>query len=102
VVRWFVLGALLVSLLVLAVAVRRVLTRLSGLLRAAQALQERQEHANQLRDAALTLQRRGEELQERIETVQRRIGVIRGRRAARLPAAQPVRWASPTDGDRPG
>jgi hypothetical protein len=83
VARWIVLGALLVGLLVLAVACRRVLTRLPGLQRAALALQERQDQAVHLREAATALQRRAEELQDRIATAQRRVDLIRARRGAR-------------------
>ncbi|MEE6259939.1 hypothetical protein [Plantactinospora sonchi] len=82
-VKWIVLAAVLLGLFVLALAARRVLTRLPRLRRAALALQGRQEQAENLQRVATTLQQRAEELQQQIETVQRRVEVIQSRRGKR-------------------
>lgn len=79
-VKWIVLAVVLVGLLVLALAVRRVLTRLPRLQRAALALQRRQEQADDLQRAALGVQDRAEAMQQQVEVLQRRLVVIRAKR----------------------
>ncbi|MEV4201863.1 hypothetical protein [Micromonospora globbae] len=77
---WIVLAVVLATLVVLAVAVRGVLSRLPGLRRAAVALQRRQAEAQELAGAATALQERAEALQDQLATAQRRIELIKAKR----------------------
>lgn len=79
-VTWIVLGALLVGLLLLAVAARRVLVRLPQLRRAALALHQRQAQAEGLRHAAIALEERVAAVQRQVDETQRRVAVLRARR----------------------
>ncbi|MEO3929869.1 hypothetical protein ABGB07_39345 [Micromonosporaceae bacterium B7E4] len=79
-VKWIVLAAVLVGLLVLGLAVRRVLTRLPRLQRAALGLQRRQEQAEDLQQVALAVQDRAEAMQQQVETLQQRLVLIRAKR----------------------
>ncbi|MEN3613024.1 hypothetical protein [Plantactinospora sp. ZYX-F-223] len=79
-VKWIVLAAVLVGLLVLGLAVRRVLTRLPRLHRAALGLQRRQEQAEDLQRVALAVQDRAEAMQQQVETLQQRLVLIRAKR----------------------
>ncbi|GIG87522.1 hypothetical protein [Plantactinospora endophytica] len=79
-VKWIVLAAVLFGLLVLGLAVRRVLTRLPRLQRAALALQDRQQQAEDLQRVALTVQDRAEAMQQQVETLQQRLVLIRTKR----------------------
>ena len=78
-VTWIVLGALLVGLLLLAVAARRVLVRLPQLRRAL-ALHQRQAQAEGLRHAAIALEERVAAVQRQVDETQRRVAVLRARR----------------------
>ncbi|MEU5566231.1 hypothetical protein [Micromonospora musae] len=77
---WIVLAVVLATLVLLAVAVRGVLTRLPGLRRAAVKLQRRQDDALELAGAAQTLQERSEALQQQLTVVQRRIELVKAKR----------------------
>ncbi|MGI5150660.1 hypothetical protein ACQEVC_30630 [Plantactinospora sp. CA-294935] len=79
-VKWIVLAAVLVGLLVLGLAVRRVLTRLPRLQRAALVMQRRQEQAEDLQRVALAVQDRAEAMQQQVETLQQRLVLIRAKR----------------------
>ena len=79
-VKWIVIGVVLLGLLVLALAVRPVLGRLRGLERAMRRLQRRQEEAAALQVRAEELRERAEGLQERVEVAQKRIAVIQAKR----------------------
>ncbi|MEW2541078.1 hypothetical protein ACWEOR_09880 [Micromonospora chalcea] len=79
-VKWIVLGVVLFALVVLALAVRPVVSRLPGLRRSALALQRRAAEAESLRAAAEQLQARAESLQERIVVAQERMTLIKAKR----------------------
>lgn len=79
-VKWIVLAVVLLSLLILALAVRPVLVRLPGLRRAALALQGRQAEAEVLQRSAIDLQDQIVLLQQQAEVTQRRIAVIQAKR----------------------
>ncbi|MFG1678258.1 hypothetical protein [Micromonospora sp. NPDC049282] len=79
---WIVLGVVLFALVVLALAVRPVVTRLPRLRRSAVALQRRAAEAESLRSAAEELQARAEALQERAAVAQERITLIKAKRGA--------------------
>jgi hypothetical protein len=80
VVKWIVLGVVLLALLVLALAARSVVVRLPGLRRAALALLRRQAEAEALARNAAALQERAEGLQRQAEATQRRLAVIKAKR----------------------
>ncbi|MEQ4303482.1 hypothetical protein ABNF97_19200 [Plantactinospora sp. B6F1] len=80
--KWIVLAAVGVGLLVLGLAVRRVLTRLPRLHRAALGLQRRQAQAEDLQRVALAVQDRAEAMQHQVETLQQRLVLIRAKRGA--------------------
>ncbi|MFG1869673.1 hypothetical protein [Micromonospora arborensis] len=77
---WIVLAVVLLPLVVLALAVRPVLTRLPQLRRAAMALQRRASEAEALRETAEALQQRAEGIHHQLDTTQRRIMVIKAKR----------------------
>lgn len=79
-VKWIVLAVVLVGLLVLGLAIRRVLSRLPRLQRAALALQRRQEQAEDLQRVALAVQDRAEALQQQVDTMQRHVILIKAKR----------------------
>ncbi|WP_433495957.1 hypothetical protein ACQP26_14540 [Micromonospora sp. CA-248089] len=79
-VKWIVLGVVLFALVVLALAIRPVVSRLPGLRRSALALQRRAAEAESLRSAAEQLQARAESLQERSMLAQERIALIKAKR----------------------
>ncbi|MBE1490351.1 hypothetical protein [Plantactinospora soyae] len=79
-VKWIVLGVVLVGLLVLGLAIRRVLSRLPRLQRAALALQQRQEQAEDLQRVAFAVQDRAEALQQQVDTMQRHVTLIKAKR----------------------
>ncbi|AVT28666.1 hypothetical protein C6361_03220 [Plantactinospora sp. BC1] len=81
-VKWIVLAVVLVGLLVLGLAARRVLTRLPRLHRAARGLQRRQEQAEDLQRVALAVQDRAEAMQQQVETLQQRLVLIRAKRGS--------------------
>jgi len=80
VVKWIVLAAVLVGLLMLGLAIRRVASRLPRLQRAALALQRRQEQAEDLQEVALSVQDRAEALQQQVDVLSRRLTLIKAKR----------------------
>jgi hypothetical protein len=79
VVTLIVVGVVLFAFVVLALAVRSVLTRLPRLRRAALALQGRRAEADALRVAAGVLQERAEALRERVAVAQEQTTLIKVR-----------------------
>jgi cytochrome c oxidase assembly factor CtaG len=80
VVKWIVLAAVLVGLLALGLAIRRVASRLPRLRRAALALQRRQEQAEDLQQVALSVQDRAEALQQQVDVLHQRLTLIKAKR----------------------
>jgi hypothetical protein len=80
VVKWIVLGVVLLGLLVLALAVRPLLARRRGLERALRRLRQRQEDAAGLQAASAELEERLALLRERAEVAERRMTLIRAKR----------------------
>jgi hypothetical protein len=87
VVGWIVLGIVVGSLLVLALALRMTARRLPALQRAQADLQKRVGQAQALQVRLLDVQERQADLQKRIALVQHRIGIIKGRLAKKQRAA---------------
>ncbi|MET7672217.1 hypothetical protein [Micromonospora luteifusca] len=77
---WIVLAVVLLPLVVLALAVRPVLTRLPRLRRAAMGLQRRAGEAEALRETAEALQQRAEGIQHQLDTAQQRMMLIKAKR----------------------
>jgi hypothetical protein len=80
VVIWIVVGAAVLGLLLLALAVRPVLARLARLRRALLTLLRRQAEVEALQEAVTGLQERMADVQARAELAQRSIAVIQARR----------------------
>lgn len=81
-VTWIVIGVFLLSLLVLALAVRPVLVRLAGLRRAAMLAMRRQAEVEALQASAMSLQDRVLALQSEAERAQHRAAEWSARRAS--------------------
>jgi cell division protein FtsB len=80
VVKWIVIGVVLLGLVVLALAVRPVLGRLRGIEGALRRLRLRQEEAQVLQAQATELQERVAGLQRQAEEAQERLAVIQAKR----------------------
>ena len=78
---WIVLAVVLLPLVVLALAVRPVLTRLPHLRRASVALQRRAAEAAALRETAEALQQRAEGIQQQLDTAQHHLALIKAKRS---------------------
>jgi large-conductance mechanosensitive channel len=76
-VKWIVLGVVLLALVILAASVFAVLDRLNGLERAARRLQRRQTEAMKLQQDAVVLEETVVGLQRRAETMQGQLAVIK-------------------------
>ena len=76
-VKWIVLGVVLLALVILAASVFAVLDRLNGLERAARRLQRRQAEAMKLQQDAVVLEETVAGLQRRAETMQGQLAVIK-------------------------
>jgi len=76
-VKWIVLGVVLLALVILAASVFAVLDRLNGLERAARRLQRRQTEAMKLQQDAVVLEETVAGLQRRAETMQGQLAVIK-------------------------
>jgi hypothetical protein len=83
VVTWIVVAVVVLSLLILGAAILSVLGRLTGLQRAARRLQLRQEQAVKLSERAGVLTETIAALQERAESTQQQVAVIKAGRGAR-------------------
>ncbi|WP_173081791.1 hypothetical protein [Phytohabitans rumicis] len=81
-VKWVVLAAVLLGLVILVLAVRPVVGRLGRLRRAALTLQRRQAEAERLQTTALALQREVETLRLKTEITQERLADIKVKRGA--------------------
>jgi hypothetical protein len=81
VTTWVLLGAPVLGLLILALAVRPVLASLARLRRAGQLLLRRQAEVAALRDAAVAVQERAERVRSQAELAQATLAVTRARRA---------------------
>ena len=79
-VKWIVLGVVLVGLLVLALAARPLLARRRDLERALRRLRLRQEEAAGLQAASAALEERLAGLRERAEAAERQMALIRAKR----------------------
>ena len=82
-VTWIVVAVIVVSLLILGAAILSVLGRLTGLQRAARRLQLRQEQAMKLSERAAVLTETIAALQERAESTQNKVAVIKAGRGSR-------------------
>ncbi|HEU5108721.1 MAG TPA: hypothetical protein VFT95_09210 [Micromonosporaceae bacterium] len=80
-VFWILVGVAVLGLLILALAVRPVLTRLVRLRRAMEGLLRRQAEVDALRVAVEGLQERMADVQARAELAQKSVAVIQARRA---------------------
>jgi hypothetical protein len=80
VVKWIVLGVVLLGLLVLSLAVRPLLARRRDLERALRRLRLRQEEAAGLQAASAELEEQLAVLRERAEVAERRMTLIRAKR----------------------
>jgi hypothetical protein len=87
VVGWIVLGIVVGSLLVLALALRATASRLPALQRAQADLQKRVGQAQVHQARLLDVQERQADMQTRIALVQHRIGIIKGRLAKKRQSA---------------
>ena len=81
-VKWVVLAAVLLGLVILALAVRPLLGRLGRLRRAVLALQRRQAEAESLQSAALALQQELDTLRLKAEITQEHLDAVKVKRAA--------------------
>lgn len=81
VIGWIVLGIVVGSLLVLALAARATVGRLAGLKQAQDDLQNRVVQAQALQERLADVQSRQADMEKRIALVQHRIGIIKGRLA---------------------
>ena len=80
VVKWIVIGVVVLAVLVLIASIVPVLGRLSGLRRAAEKLQRRQGEALKLQEGAASLERSVLALQQRAETMQEHLAAIQSGR----------------------
>jgi hypothetical protein len=87
VIGWVVLGIVVGSLLVLALAARATVRRLPALRQAQADLQERASEAQALQARLADLQARQGDLQKRLALVQQRMGTIKGRVAKKRQSA---------------
>ncbi|MFI7540564.1 hypothetical protein [Actinoplanes sp. NPDC049599] len=81
-VKWIVIGVLVLALIILVAAVFSVLNRLTRLDRAARRLQRRQAEATKLQQDALVLEDTVAGLQQRAETMQAQLAIIKAGRGA--------------------
>ena len=81
-VKWIVIGVVVLALVVLVVSVFSVLNRLNGLDRAARRLQRRQAEAMKLQQDAVVLEESVAGLQQRAEIMQGQLAVIKAGRGA--------------------
>jgi biopolymer transport protein ExbB/TolQ len=80
VVKWIVLGAVALGVIILIASFIPVLRRVSGLKRAMDRVQRRRAEAMKLQDSAAGLEQTMAGLQERLETMQDRLTVIQAAR----------------------
>jgi uncharacterized membrane-anchored protein YhcB (DUF1043 family) len=87
VIGWVVLGIVVGSLLVLALAVRATASRLPGLKQAQADLQKRAGEAQALQVRLADVQARQADMQKQLALIQHRIGIIKGRLAKKRQSA---------------
>ena len=86
-VKWIVIGVVVLAVIVLIASAVPVLRRLSGLGRAAEKLQRRQAEAMKLQEGAAVLEQSVLGLQQRAEVAQDRMAAIRAGRGGGRHAA---------------
>lgn len=79
-VFWISLGAVLLSLIFLALVVRALLVRLAGLKAAQAGLQQTAERAQELATVAQGLQAHTEPVRRRLDLLQERMAAVKGHR----------------------
>jgi biopolymer transport protein ExbB/TolQ len=79
-VKWIVIGVVVLAVVVLIASAVPILRRLSGLGQAAEKLQRRQAEAMKLQESAAVLERSVQALQQRAEVMQERVASIQAGR----------------------